>query len=243
MKVLILAAGYGTRLYPLALNTSKALIRVNNKPIINFLIEKIEILKKRYFIKEIRVVVNDKFYKDFLIWKNKYKIKAEILNDGSTKPEDRLGAVKDIKFAIGGKGEDWLVLGADNLFEDNFTNFIEFALNKRPYSSIGLYDVKHKKEAMRFGIAALNSRKRIVKLREKPKNPFSTLASSCIYFFPKESLGLLDSFIAYNKNADAAGKYIEWLVEKSKVFGYTFKGRWIDIGHFDSLRLAGRTFN
>ena len=147
MRIAILAAGYGTRLYPLTEKIAKPLVLVNNKPMINYLVDKIKILGRNFSIEEVRIVVNNKFYKSFLTWKKKYKIKAKILNDGSNNPDDRLGAIKDMKFAIGPTKADWLVLGGDNLFRDNLVKFIKFAKEKAPYPSIGLSDVKYKKMA------------------------------------------------------------------------------------------------
>ena len=243
MRIAILAAGYGTRLYPLTLKVAKPLIAINGKPMINFLIDKIKILSNKFDIEEIRIVVNNKFHKSFLAWKKKYKIKAKIINDGSNNNDDRLGAVKDMKLALGDTGADWLVLGGDNLFGDDLSKFIKFSSGKKPYSCIGLYDVKSKKAATRFGVVTLNKNKRIIKFQEKPKKPASTLAASCVYFFPKKSLRFLNSFIKNNINIDASGKYIGWLSREDKVFGYKLDGEWIDIGHFDSLKEAEKTFS
>jgi len=242
MRVAILAAGYGTRLYPLTLQIAKPLVLINNKPIINFIIDKIEILRKEIFIEETRIVVNSKFYKDFLVWKKEYKIKAKILSDGSNSPQDMLGAVRDIKFVIGNSKSDWLIIGGDNLFEDNLIDFIKLAKDKKPHPLIGLYDIKDKKIANRFGIVSLNKNMEVARLQEKPNNPSSTLAATCIYFFPKESLIFLKIMLKENDKVDAAGKYIAWLSERVKVFGYTLKGKWIDIGHFDSLEEARKYF-
>jgi glucose-1-phosphate thymidylyltransferase len=242
MRIAILAAGYGTRLYPLTLNIAKPLLPINKKPMVNFLIDKINVLSEHFPVEETRIVVNNKFYKSFLDWKEKYKIKATIVNDGSNSPDDRLGAIKDMKFALGEDKCDWLVLGGDNLFDDNLLGFLKFADEVRPGSSIGLYDVKDKKAATRFGIVSLDSKKQIVDFAEKPEDPASTLAASCVYFFPKESIGLLDTFISSHQNVDASGRYIAWMAEKSKVFGYTLEGKWIDIGHTSSLKEAERHF-
>ncbi|MFH1519265.1 MAG: nucleotidyltransferase family protein [Candidatus Omnitrophota bacterium] len=242
MHIVILAAGYGTRLYPLTKKIAKPLVLVNDKPMINYLVDKIKVIGRSFPVEEVRVVVNDKFYKSFLVWKKKYKTRAKIFNDGSTGPDNRLGAIKDMKFAIGKTKADWLVLGGDNLFQDNLVKFIKFAKEKSPQPSIALYDVKSKKAAKRFGVVILNRGRRIVKFQEKVKRPLSTLAAACIYFFPKQSLHLFDSFIARNANVDASGRYIAWLARASKVFGYRLEGKWIDIGHFDSLKQAAQEF-
>lgn len=242
MRVVILAAGYGTRLYPLTLKVAKPLIPINRKPIVNFLFDKLKALKSHVPIEETIIVANSKFYKDFLTWRERYQIETRIIDDGSRSPDDRLGAIRDMKLAMAHKKCDWLVLGGDNLFEDNLKEFITQALSKRPYPSVGLYDVRSKTDARRFGVVIIDGQKRIVGFEEKPENPPSTLAASCIYFFPEESTDYLDEFLAEHTTSDAAGTYIAWLATKTSVFGHLLKGEWIDIGHFDSLKMAERVF-
>lgn len=244
MKVIILAAGYGTRLYPLTLELPKSLIPVNNKPVINFSIDKVSNLRKKIAIDEVKVVSNNKFYKDFLRWKEDYKIEGvQIINDGSNTPCERLGAIKDIKFAIDkSKKDDWLIIGGDNLFEDDLVDFLKFAVEKKPFVSVGLYEVFSKKEACRFGVVRLNEEQQLIELKEKPKIPFSTLIATCLYFLPQDSLDFLEKFIQEEDGVDAAGKYISWLIKQFKVFGYKLNGRWIDIGHYDALKEAEREF-
>ena len=243
MKVVILAAGYGTRLYPLTINTPKPLLLVNNEPIINFLIRKIEVLKKYFSIEKIKIVTNNKFYQQFEEWKEKYKINAVILNDGSNTPEERRGAIRAIKFAIeDDDGGDWLVMGGDNLFEDDLVGFVDYSFKHKPYPCVGIYDVKKKELATRLGVVKLNYRKRIIELVEKPPQPATTLSATCIYFFPHQSLRFLDTFLACHTHTDASGKYIEWLIKKTKVYGYLLKGEWVDIGHKDSLQEAEKKF-
>jgi NDP-sugar pyrophosphorylase family protein len=53
----------------------------------------------------------------------------------------------------------------------------------------------------------------------------------------------MDRFVKSNENVDASGRYIAWLVKKSKVYGTVLKGKWIDIGHFDSLKRAEKEFD
>jgi len=242
MKVLILAAGYGTRLYPLTQKIAKSLIPINKKPIINFLTDKIIRLQKQFPIEHIKVVVNNKFYKDFLKWAKGIGLDAGILNDGSNTNEDRLGAIKDMSFGIGGQKDDWLILGGDNVFDDDLEGFVKFALDKKPFPVIGLYDIKDLKDASKFGVVKLNSDKQIVEFQEKPAHPASTLVASCVYFLPQESLSFLEEYLKSQSRVDQAGNYIAWLASQTKVFGYALKGNWLDIGHRDSLKIAEKMF-
>jgi len=99
MKLLILAAGYATRLYPLTRHWPKPLLLVKEKSIISHIVENVETLKS---LSEIIVITNDKFYHYFEDWaKNSgYKTKISVVNDKTTSEHDRLGAIGDINFAI-----------------------------------------------------------------------------------------------------------------------------------------------
>ena len=102
MNVLILAAGYATRLYPLTLNKAKPLLVVGGKPIIEWLVDNLAGIPD---LETIYVVTNDKFAADFQAWSQSYQkrhpeFKFKIVNDGSTSDDDKLGAIGDINFVV-----------------------------------------------------------------------------------------------------------------------------------------------
>ncbi|MEW5758631.1 MAG: nucleotidyltransferase family protein [Candidatus Omnitrophota bacterium] len=237
MIAIILAAGYGTRLYPLTKDTAKPLLSVGGQPLINYLIKKVEKTKK---LDKIIIITNDKFFKDFSSWKASYRAckKIDIINDGTTSPEDRLGAVGDILFVIDKAriNEDILVLGGDNFFEEPLNKFIDFCQRKKMQPVIGAFDIKNKVMADRFGIAQVDSKDKIIDFEEKPKNPKSTLAATCLYFFPKQKLSLLNEFAESGHSRDASGNFIKWLYKEDQVFCFIFKKKWFDIGHIDSYK-------
>lgn len=248
IKAIILAAGYATRLYPLTLNIPKPLLKLKkDKSVIDLIVEE---LVSECNAEEIVVVTNDKFYKNFLHWRSKVKRHAKkisVLNDRTTSNDDRLGAIGDIYFAVKTKKiqSDVIVVGGDNLFEFGFGSFLKFAREHASYSSLGLFDVKKKDVARRFGIVNLRKDKRVVDFTEKPSSPRSTLAATCLYYFPKESLYLLGEYASDKSTTmDASGNYIKWLLKKSRVYGYVFKsGQWYDIGHLSSYREVVAKFN
>ena len=65
MKAVILAAGYGTRLYPLTLNKPKALLQVGGRTILERVIEELFTLDE---CEAAYIDSNDKFYKSFCDW-------------------------------------------------------------------------------------------------------------------------------------------------------------------------------
>lgn len=237
MKALVLAAGYGTRLYPLTKEQPKPLLPVRNKPLINYIIKQIEKVNE---VEKIIVVCNDRFYSKFRKWRRKYHFDKEIkiLNDLTTSNADRRGAIGDIIFSLDELNlqEDLLVVGGDNLNSLNLNRFISFA-KKRNACSIVLYDVNNKEKAKRFGIVGVDRNFRIKNFQEKPANPASTLAATCIYYFPKETLPLLFTYQAsVAGKKDATGLYINWLSKKIPVYGFRFAGKWFDIGHLDTYK-------
>src|SRR6058998_49554 len=96
MKALILAAGYATRMYPLTLDRPKALLPVAGKPILDYLLEGI---RQVHQVESIIVVTNHKFLGAFTDWQRQLpdQPRVQILDDGTTSNEQRLGAVSDIR--------------------------------------------------------------------------------------------------------------------------------------------------
>ncbi len=247
IKAIVLAAGYATRLYPLTLNIPKPLLQITkDKAVIDFIIDDLESSR---LVDEIIVVTNDKFYGSFREWAKRRKkgITLSVLNDGTRSNDDRLGAIGDIYFAVKKKkiASDFLVVGGDNLFDRGFGNFLKFALTKKPLPSLGLFDIKDKAAAHRFGIVSIDGHSKVTSFEEKPSRPKTTLVATCLYFLPGSTLALLEDYISdRNTSKDAPGNYIRWLTKEGEVFGFVLKkGHWYDIGHFDSYREVVARFN
>ena len=244
MKVLILAAGYGTRLYPLVKDTPKPLLLVNEKPLIDYILEKIQILKG---LSQVLVVTNAKFFKVFQGWAQNHKkfpVDIKVLNDGTKTSEDRLGSIGDIHFVIQKEkiGHDLLVIGGDNLLDCSLDDYMAFAKKVSPRVSIGLYDIEDRKKAKIYGVVCLDKDDRVVSFEEKPISPKSSLIAMCLYYFPKESLGLVSDYLRESQKADTAGDYINWLYQREHVYGFKFQGKWYDIGSIESYQEAQKGF-
>lgn len=244
MKALILAAGYATRLYPLTKEYPKPLLLVNDKPIINYIVEKLEAIKP---IDEIIVVTNSKFISRFRKWaKNLRSYKRISLVDDFTKDlNDRRGAIGDMNFAISKKNidNDLLVIGGDNLFEGDLRDFFIFAKAHKSDPVIGVYKIKNKQEARKYGVIKLDRKNKIIDFTEKPHKPQSNLVAMCVYYFPRQRLNLLKEYLNNNMNGqDATGFYIDWLRKKVSVYGFVFGGHWYDIGDYKFYNEAKEEF-
>jgi glucose-1-phosphate thymidylyltransferase len=244
MKVLILAAGYGTRLYPIITDTPKPLLLIADKPLIDYALDNI---RKIADLKEVIVVTNQKFAQNLERWAEMhaaFPAPVRVVNDGTTTPENRLGSVGDIQFVLKQQPlqDDLLVIGGDNLFDFRLDAFVDFARQKSPSVSIGLFDIKHKEEATKFGVVAIDAKGGVASFEEKPAQPKTSLIAMCVYYFPQETLGLVAQYLRETNKPDKAGDYIRWLVEKNSVFGYQFQGKWYDIGSLESYHEAQKQF-
>jgi len=245
MKSLLLAAGYATRLYPLTLDKPKALLPVGPCPIIDYILQNIVRTKK---IDEVFVVTNHKLSGHFQEWAQASDVSLDIkvIDDGTLSNEDRLGAIVDISFVIKNKNikDDLLVIGADNIFEAELSDFLKFALSKKDANCIGLYDLGDKKLASQYGVVSIDKNNKVAGFQEKPKEPKSTLISTCIYYFSAKKIGLFEKYLTDKSHSkDASGNYIKWLSENDSVYGYIVPGKWYDIGDIESYKKAEGNFN
>lgn len=244
MKALILAAGYGTRLYPLTKEFPKCLLEVGKRPLIDHIVEKIRALKD---CNEIIVVTNSKFFPQFKDWASRAARKPRItlVDDLTSTLEDRRGAIGDLYFAITRKRlkDDLLVIGGDNLFEGDLNDFVSFSRTKGFHSCIGVYKLKNKKEASKYGVIMLDKNNRVIDFKEKPKEPLSSLVAMCLYYFPENKLSLVKEYVLGRKQKrDAVGFYIDWLRKKEAMYGFVFQGKWFDIGDFNFYNKARESF-
>lgn len=234
MKAIILAAGYATRMYPLTLNRAKPLIEVGGRPIIDYIIDKINDVG----VEEIIVVSNAKFYDDFRKWNTH----VTILNDGSTSDENKLGAIGDILFALKTKriDDDVLIIAGDNLFTFDLSEFLGFANGRNVIVGRELPSLE---EAKKHGNIEIDDNGKIVNFVEKPPEPKSTLTAIVVYYLKKEVLKLFNEYLEDDNNKDAPGYFMEWLTKKVDVYAWIDDATYFDIGNKEKLEEAERWVN
>lgn len=245
MKAIILCAGYATRLYPLTENTPKPLLPVGEKPILEWILERVE---KVQDVETVYLVSNQKFSGHFEKWaaKIKYPWPVEVVNDHTTSNETRLGAIGDLAYVIKTKQLDpcdLLVIAGDNFFNFDLASFVAFGKRKRPRGVVAVYDVGDKELAKQYGLVRTDAEGKILEFQEKPKVPATTLASSGIYWLPEETWSFLDRYTSGGHNTDQPGHYMRWLSETSGLFAFSLKGKWLDIGDLASYQKANAVVN
>ena len=219
MKVVILCAGYATRLYPKTLHTPKALLEYQGKRILDYLIEDL----KHSFIDEIILVSNHKFYSLFLEYSKNKGIK--VIDDGSTCNENRIGAGNDLILGIQEIDDDCLVMACDNLLDFSLSCFIDyFYIDK--VSSIMCYKEKDEEKLKRTGQAVL-CENRVMDFKEKPSISISNFAVPPFYIFNKEDIKVIKGL---KGSYDSLGSIIE-VVNKIHLKAYKMVGKRLDLGN------------
>lgn len=239
MKCLILAAGYATRLYPLTENFPKPLLEVQGKTILDWLIDDIETSN---LVDEYVVISNHKFAHHFEKWAEGNE-KITVADDGTSSNETRLGAVKDIQFAIEklGLDDDMLVIAGDNLLDFSLTTFAEYAVNKGA-SCIMRYYEPEKARLHKSGVVTIDEEDKILKMVEKPAEPESHWCCPPFYYYTREDAKLIQKGIDSGCGTDAPGSYIAWLSTQVPVYAMEMPGRRYDIGNLESYHKVQETY-
>ena len=232
MKTIILAAGYATRLYPLTQNFPKPLLEVKGKTILDWLIDDIDSSNQS---DEYIVISNHKFYPHFIEWAKNKTQRITVLDDGTDSNENRLGAVRDIQFAIESLGisDDALIIAGDNLLNFSIKRFISYAKEKNASCVMRFYEPSVER-LRKCGVLEIDKTDRITKMTEKPQNPKSNWCCPPFYYYTKECLGLVKEGIESGCGVDAPGSFVAWLCSKEPIYAMEMPGKRFDIGNLES---------
>ena len=226
MKGLVLAAGKGSRLYPVTHIIAKPLLPLANKPTLAYAFERL----KEIDVYEIGLVVGD----------NEQSMR-EVLKDGSDfgvsltyirQPEPK-GLAHAVSFAKDFIGDSNFVLYlGDAIYGSGFVELKNQFLDSG-CSNLNL--VKEVQDPSRFGVANVNGDK-IVKLVEKPKVPESNLAMAGLYFFRSEIWNVLPKLQLSSRGEFEITDAIQLLIDEGNlVLAGRYEHEWFDTGTLDSF--------
>jgi glucose-1-phosphate thymidylyltransferase len=223
-KGIILAGGSGTRLYPLTLATTKCMLPVYDKPMIYYSISTLMLSG----IKDI-LIISTPEDSDML---------HRLLDDGSQwginfsfeiqpKPEGIAQAL-----TIGEKflnNDPCALMLADNIFYGS--GFSEKLINANLSDSNTLFSYEVP-DPERFGVCALDSKRKVISLEEKPRNPSSNLAVTGLYFYDSNASDIAKSIKPSNRGeleiTDVNIEYMKSGNLFSEILGRGFT--WMDAG-------------
>ena len=286
MKNIVIAAGYATRLGELTKNFPKPLLKIGKNTILGRMLDDIDRIPE---IDEHIIITNHKFARIFEEWVevnsvnplcgeisqnlNNFQTKSAlkenlhvkkpitIVDDGTETNETRLGAVRDLIYAINGGvipgdkefsivrsalplgssknsqlsiiNDDLLVVAADNLLFFSFQEFVDFAKAKGT-SCIMCHEQPSIEKLQRTGVVELDSDYRVLGMEEKPQVPKSHWAVPPFYIYLKKDLDLVRHSVENGCGKDAPGNLAHYMVEHTTMHAWPMSAGRFDIGSLDT---------
>ena len=251
MKNIVIAAGYATRLGELTKNFPKPLLKIGEKSILGRMLEDIDSIPD---IDEHIIVTNHKFAPIFEKWKDENEVLGDgeksgirkpitIIDDGTSTNDTRLGAVRDLQFAIekANVNDDMLVVAADNLLFFSFKGFVDFAKQKGT-PCIMCHKQPSKDKLQRTGVVGRDANYKVHNMEEKPQEPKSTWAVPPFYIYKKENIDMIMHAIENGCGYDAPGNLAHYMVDNVEMHAWPMAGTGenlrFDIGSLDTYKEA-----
>jgi glucose-1-phosphate thymidylyltransferase len=241
MEALILGAGYATRLYPLTKDQPKPLLPVGGIPILERITHAILPIDG---LRRVHLVTNHKFAGHFERWREGYlgrrpkPVEILVHDDQTTTPENRLGAIGDIRFVVDRAGidDDLMIIAGDNILPPGVDGFVRYARSKVTAACLKKFETPELVSL--YGAVLLDPAGRIIDFEEKPKKPKSLLVSIGLYHYGKPHVPLFRKYLEAGNNKDAPGYFLQWAHKQIDVYGYASEGAWFDIGDLESYKKA-----
>jgi len=239
--VIIPVGGRATRLLPLTAESSKACLRLVNRPLIEIALLCLASQGVKNFIFGVKGYTNYRSLHDHfesgIGFSATYGITPRIhikyqpnIEDYGSGDSARINLeyydIREMLFAVQG----------DNIFDVNLHDFMEFHKARGAVLTIGLMRVE---DTTGFGVADVDKEMRISRFVEKPKKKEeapSNLVNTGLYMFSREIRDILEEdgvkrILEERRRLDFGYDVIPYLIETGRpVYGFVLKGSWYDVG-------------
>lgn len=230
IQVVILAAGFGTRLHNELGKLPKGLAEADGKPLVTRLVED---LRANGF-SQIALITNALFYQQYETWNNNLLPPVTLVNDGKQNPDERLGAIGDLLLYLDqlGTDTDILICPSDTYIAGSLKEYFD-QIRENPDQFLTVVRKMSKDEIQgRLGCAVLSEdQNQIISFEEKPSDPKSEYASIPFYYLPAAYIGLIREYVRNGGSLDAPGNLIRILLEKNiPVQAFVLRAQTLDVG-------------
>jgi hypothetical protein len=216
--VVIMAGGYGKRLGMLTKKCPKALLKFNNKPLLQHILEYVK--KNNFHNIQISIFFLKKMIKNFILKKNHFSLKIKFLEERN--PMGTIGSIGLIKKI----SNNFVVLNCDVISDVNLNELLKFHKKHKSTLTIG---IKHFQYKNPYGVI-ISKKNKFISFKEKPDVNFTI--NTGIYVFNRKIISIIKKFNLRN---------IEDLITKLKnnnykILTYPIFENWHDLGQ-DKKRL------
>ena len=236
MKGIILAGGYGTRLYPLTKSVSKQILPVYDKPMIYYPLSILMLAG----IREVLIISTPEDLPKFenLLGNGsdigmKFKYKTQSSPDGIAQA-----------FIIGeefiGSDDVALILGDNIFYGQGLTDFLVEGISSASNDNIATIFGYHVDNPEHYGVVEFDSISKVISIEEKPLNPKSNYAVTGLYFYPKDVVNKALEMTP-SERGELEISTINQMYLKEDRLAVTILGRgfaWLDTGTHENLLLA-----
>jgi glucose-1-phosphate thymidylyltransferase len=234
-KGIILAGGFGTRLYPVTHSISKQLLPVYDKPMIYYPLSTLMLAG----IQDILIISTLDHTPRFEL----------LLGDGSQwglniqyKVQPSPNGLAQA-FILGdtfiGNDLSALVLGDNIFYGHDFNELLSNAMKRDNGATVFAYHVQNPE---RYGVVELDKSNKVLSLEEKPKYPKSNFAVTGLYFYDKDVVAMAKSLKQSERGeleiTDLNRLYLEKCKLNIEIMGRGYA--WLDTGTHDSLLEASQ---
>lgn len=233
MIALLLVAGYATRLYPLTINTPKPLLPVAGRPMLDYIADELDTLPD---LTDICLISNHRFAEQFEQWAAARRLHSPdititVLDDGTTDDTNKRGAIGDMQFAVDTLhiDDDIVIIAGDNLFTYRLKDMYDHFRKIRKDLLIAIH-VTDKDQLRKLAVATLDAEGKVLRMAEKPQEPESDTAIYATYFYKRETVPLIRTYLEEGLTPDAPGNFPSWLHKRQDIYAYLADGTCIDIG-------------
>ena len=239
IKGIILAGGYGSRLYPLTLSTSKQLLPVYDKPMIYYPLS----ILMNIGIRDILIIAMPEDISKFKrLLENGKKLGLNILYETQNVPR---GIAEAFLIAENFIGDDnvSLILGDNIFYGGNLKESINEGINNLKNNFSTIFGLDHNNPDQ-FGVIEFDVLNNINKIIEKPKNTKSNTIVTGLYFYTSDVVSYAKLLKPSNRKELEISELNNNLLNENKLKMVKLDDNvsWIDTGTYDSLINASMFF-
>ena len=216
--IVIMAGGYGKRLGVLTKNCPKALLKFNNKPLLQHILEYVK--QNNFCNIQISVFFLKEMIKNFILSEKNFSLKVKFLEE--KQPMGTIGSIGLIKKI----SNNFIVLNCDVISDVNLNEILKYHKKNRSILTIGVKNFQYKNP---YGVI-ISKKNRFISFKEKPAVNFTI--NTGIYIFNKKIISIINKF-----NLKNIEDLITILNDKAyKILTYPIFENWYDLGQ-DKKRL------
>lgn len=226
---MILAAGEGTRLRPLTLNTPKPMLPIAGEPLLAYILDWLHF----YEVNEVAINLH-----------HLPKVIIDWLGEGNRFDINVTYSVEDVILGTAGAltklrdffDDTFIVIYSDMLTDLNIPSLLKFHQTKRALATIVLIEVE---DPSAYGIVEVDNESRILRFVEKPApgTTSSNLANAGVYILQPELIDYIPQDTFYDFGYDV---FPALLSKGERLFGYTTTDSFLDTGTMENYRHAER---